>query len=160
MNSTAETQSPAKAWVITGPTSGIGRRTALELAQHGTVVLVGRDPSKLAEVEAEIQAQVGGRAVSATAHECRPSEFRAGATAVPPGHAVPDEARPVRFDVDRPALATSATGSSSADADASALEIRAFRVFARRCPDARPAREAGLPGQRSAGDAWPPSWTG
>jgi NAD(P)-dependent dehydrogenase (short-subunit alcohol dehydrogenase family) len=64
MNSTAETRSPAKAWVITGPTSGIGRRTALELAQHGTVVLVGRDPSKLAEVEAEIQAQVGGRAVS------------------------------------------------------------------------------------------------
>ena len=28
MNSTAGTPPPAKAWVITGPTSGIGRRTA------------------------------------------------------------------------------------------------------------------------------------
>ncbi len=53
-----------KAWIITGPTSGIGRRTALELARHGTVVLVGRDPSKLAELKAEVQAQAGGRAVS------------------------------------------------------------------------------------------------
>jgi NAD(P)-dependent dehydrogenase (short-subunit alcohol dehydrogenase family) len=54
---------PAKAWIITGPTAGIGRRTALELAQHGTVVLVGRDRGRLAEVEQEIQAR-GGRAVS------------------------------------------------------------------------------------------------
>jgi NAD(P)-dependent dehydrogenase (short-subunit alcohol dehydrogenase family) len=53
-----------KAYVVTGPTSGIGRRTALELAKHGTVVLVGRDPSKLAEVEAEIKAQAGGHALS------------------------------------------------------------------------------------------------
>ncbi|HEY2312731.1 MAG TPA: SDR family NAD(P)-dependent oxidoreductase [Streptosporangiaceae bacterium] len=52
------------AYVVTGPTSGIGRRTALELAKHGTVVLVGRDPSKLSEVEAEIQAHDGGHAVS------------------------------------------------------------------------------------------------
>ncbi len=36
-----------KAYIITGPTSGIGRCTALELAQHGTVVLVGRDRGKL-----------------------------------------------------------------------------------------------------------------
>jgi hypothetical protein len=28
----------AKAWIFTGPTSGIGHRTALELAKHGTVV--------------------------------------------------------------------------------------------------------------------------
>ena len=56
--------SPASAWIITGPTSGIGRRTALELAKHGTVVLVGRDPKKLREVAAEIDAQPGGRAVS------------------------------------------------------------------------------------------------
>ena len=53
----------AKAWIITGPTSGIGYRTALELAQHGTVVLVGRDRGKLDTVEREIRAQ-GGRAVS------------------------------------------------------------------------------------------------
>jgi short-subunit dehydrogenase len=29
-----------KAYIITGPTSGIGRRTALDVANHGTVVLV------------------------------------------------------------------------------------------------------------------------
>ena len=32
-----------RVYVITGPTSGIGHKTALELAKHGTVVLVGRD---------------------------------------------------------------------------------------------------------------------
>ena len=53
-----------KAWIITGPTSGIGYRTALELARHGTVVLVGRDPVKLGTVKAEIQARSGGQAVS------------------------------------------------------------------------------------------------
>lgn len=51
------------AWIITGPTAGIGRRTALELAKHGTVVLVGRNRGKLDDVEQEIRAQ-GGRAVS------------------------------------------------------------------------------------------------
>ena len=54
--------SRSKAWIITGPTSGIGRRTALELARHGTVVLVGRDLAKLAEVQAEIQDRLGGHA--------------------------------------------------------------------------------------------------
>jgi NAD(P)-dependent dehydrogenase (short-subunit alcohol dehydrogenase family) len=49
----------AKAWVITGPTSGIGYRTALELARHGTVVLVGRNRGKLDEVAQEIQARGG-----------------------------------------------------------------------------------------------------
>ncbi|MFD7157720.1 SDR family NAD(P)-dependent oxidoreductase [Kribbella sp. NPDC059898] len=53
-------------WIITGPTSGIGRRTALELAAHGTVVLVGRDPAKLAVVEQQIEAS-GGRAVPVVA---------------------------------------------------------------------------------------------
>ncbi len=51
-----------KAWIITGPTSGIGHRTALELARHGTVVLVGRSKSKLDAVQQEIHA-LGGRAV-------------------------------------------------------------------------------------------------
>jgi len=32
-----------KAYVITGPTSGIGRATTLEVIKHGKVVLVGRD---------------------------------------------------------------------------------------------------------------------
>jgi NAD(P)-dependent dehydrogenase (short-subunit alcohol dehydrogenase family) len=54
------------AWVITGPTSGIGHRTALELAAHGTVVLVGRDPGKLAEVQTEVRAR-GGEAVTVVA---------------------------------------------------------------------------------------------
>jgi NAD(P)-dependent dehydrogenase (short-subunit alcohol dehydrogenase family) len=51
------------AYVITGPTSGIGRRTALELAAHGTVVLVGRDPGKLGEVQRAIEGG-GGQAVT------------------------------------------------------------------------------------------------
>jgi NAD(P)-dependent dehydrogenase (short-subunit alcohol dehydrogenase family) len=48
-----------RAWVITGPTSGIGYRTALELAGRGTVVLVGRNRGKLDEVAREIQARGG-----------------------------------------------------------------------------------------------------
>lgn len=63
MQDTSHGAAPARAWIITGPTSGIGRRTALELAGHGTVVLAGRDPGKLAGVQAEIQALPGGRAV-------------------------------------------------------------------------------------------------
>ena len=50
---------PTPAWVVTGPTSGYGRATALELARHGTVVLVGRNPEKLAAVRAEIEAGGG-----------------------------------------------------------------------------------------------------
>jgi NAD(P)-dependent dehydrogenase (short-subunit alcohol dehydrogenase family) len=44
-----------KAYIITGPTSGIGHRTALELAKYGTVVLVGRDQGKLGEVRKTIE---------------------------------------------------------------------------------------------------------
>lgn len=51
-----------KAYIITGPTSGIGRATALETAKHGAVVLVGRDRKKLTAVQKEIEQQ-GGRAV-------------------------------------------------------------------------------------------------
>jgi len=50
-------------WVITGPTAGIGRRTAVELAKQGTVVLVGRNRGRLDEVEHQIRAR-GGNAVS------------------------------------------------------------------------------------------------
>jgi NAD(P)-dependent dehydrogenase (short-subunit alcohol dehydrogenase family) len=42
------------AYIITGPTSGIGRRTAMELAKHGTVILVGRDREKLDEIQGAI----------------------------------------------------------------------------------------------------------
>jgi NAD(P)-dependent dehydrogenase (short-subunit alcohol dehydrogenase family) len=40
-----------KAYIITGPTSGIGYETAVELAKHGTVVLVGRKREKLEQVQ-------------------------------------------------------------------------------------------------------------
>jgi NAD(P)-dependent dehydrogenase (short-subunit alcohol dehydrogenase family) len=52
-----------KAYIITGPTSGIGRAAALELARHGTVVLVGRDRGKLDAMQ-KIIAQKGQHAVS------------------------------------------------------------------------------------------------
>ena len=54
-NSILENRSDRKAYIITGPTSGIGRRTAFELAKHGTVVLVGRDHRKLDEVQKAIE---------------------------------------------------------------------------------------------------------
>jgi NAD(P)-dependent dehydrogenase (short-subunit alcohol dehydrogenase family) len=44
-----------KAYIITGPTSGIGHSTALELAKYGTVVLVGRDRGRLDEVRKTIE---------------------------------------------------------------------------------------------------------
>ena len=52
-----------KAYIVTGPTSGIGRATAFELAKHGTVILVGRDRARLAEVQTAMEKK-GGRAVS------------------------------------------------------------------------------------------------
>ena len=48
-----------KAYIITGPTSGIGRATALEVAKHGTVVLVGRDREKLNVLQREIERERG-----------------------------------------------------------------------------------------------------
>lgn len=51
-----------KAYIITGPTSGFGYRTALELAKHGTVVLAGRDRGRLGEVRTTIE-RAGGHAV-------------------------------------------------------------------------------------------------
>lgn len=51
------------AYIITGPTSGIGRATAFRLAEHGTVILVGRDHNKLTEVQKCIE-QKGQSAVS------------------------------------------------------------------------------------------------
>ncbi len=63
MSNSTPLPTDTKAWIITGPTSGIGYRTALQLAKHGTVVLVGRDRGKLDAVAQEIQAQ-GGHGVS------------------------------------------------------------------------------------------------
>jgi NAD(P)-dependent dehydrogenase (short-subunit alcohol dehydrogenase family) len=55
-------QSGGRAYIVTGPTGGIGRRAALELARHGIVILAGRDLSKLNEVRKAIEAR-GGQAV-------------------------------------------------------------------------------------------------
>jgi NAD(P)-dependent dehydrogenase (short-subunit alcohol dehydrogenase family) len=52
----------SKAYVITGPTSGVGRATALKMATSGTLVLVGRNRAKLADVAKEIE-RIGGHAV-------------------------------------------------------------------------------------------------
>src|SRR6186713_819952 len=52
-----------KVYVITGPTSGIGYATALELSNYGTVILVGRNPEKLAKVQKDIKDK-GRNAVS------------------------------------------------------------------------------------------------
>jgi len=60
---TATGPSERNAYIITGPTSGHGYRTALELAEHGTVVLVGRNPTKLDDVQKTIE-QRGQYAVS------------------------------------------------------------------------------------------------
>lgn len=66
MPGTPSAHQAEKAWIITGPTSGIGYRTALELALQRTVVLVGRDATKLAEVKQEIES-TGGAAVTVVA---------------------------------------------------------------------------------------------
>ncbi len=52
-----------KAYIITGPTSGIGYTTALELAKYGTVVLVGRNQGKLDGVRETIE-RAGQHAVT------------------------------------------------------------------------------------------------
>ena len=63
MQSNTNNHAGRKAYIITGPTSGIGLTTAFELAKHGTVVLVGRDGGKLSKVQGEIERR-GGQAVS------------------------------------------------------------------------------------------------
>jgi NAD(P)-dependent dehydrogenase (short-subunit alcohol dehydrogenase family) len=48
-------------YVVTGPTSGIGFRTAMDLAAYGTLILVGRDRGKLDGVREQIE-RAGGKA--------------------------------------------------------------------------------------------------
>ena len=80
-NAVLENPADRKAYIITGPTSGIGRRTALELAKHGTVVLVGRDREKLAEVQKTIE-QKGQYAVSVVCDLSDPASVRRAAAEV------------------------------------------------------------------------------
>lgn len=63
MQNDANTLADRKAYIITGPTSGIGRATTLEVAKHGQVVLVGRDGEKLNQLQREIERK-GGQAAS------------------------------------------------------------------------------------------------
>lgn len=44
-----------KAYIITGPTSGIGKATALEMAMYGQIVLVGRNRERLNQLQREIE---------------------------------------------------------------------------------------------------------
>src|SRR3984885_7813264 len=74
-----------KAYVITGPTSGIGRRTAVELAKYGTVVLVGRDQGKLGEVQQTIE-RAGQHAVPVV---CDLSDLASGRSGAPEVIALP-----------------------------------------------------------------------
>ena len=73
--------SERKAYIITGPTSGIGRRTALELAKHGMVVLVGRDPAKLAKVQKTIE-QHGRLAAAVVCDLSEPMSVRRAAAEI------------------------------------------------------------------------------
>lgn len=44
-----------KAYIITGPTSGIGRAAAFEVAKQGTAILLGSSLAKLREVQTAIE---------------------------------------------------------------------------------------------------------
>jgi NAD(P)-dependent dehydrogenase (short-subunit alcohol dehydrogenase family) len=70
-----------KAYLITGPTSGIGLSTALELAKHGTVVLVGRDQGKLNEVRKTIE-RAGQQAVPVVCDLSDPASARRAAAEI------------------------------------------------------------------------------
>jgi NAD(P)-dependent dehydrogenase (short-subunit alcohol dehydrogenase family) len=70
-----------KAYIITGPTSGIGRSTALELAEHGTVVLVGRDRGRLDALRQTIE-RTGGTAVPVVCDLSDPASARRAAAEI------------------------------------------------------------------------------
>jgi NAD(P)-dependent dehydrogenase (short-subunit alcohol dehydrogenase family) len=82
MSQTAvKTPSERKAYIIAGPTSGIGRVTSLELAKHGTVVLVGRDRAKLEEMRKIIE-QKGQHALSVVCDLAEPASVHRAAAEI------------------------------------------------------------------------------
>jgi NAD(P)-dependent dehydrogenase (short-subunit alcohol dehydrogenase family) len=70
-----------KAYIVTGPTAGIGRQTALDLARHGTIVLVGRDPGRLDDVQKTIE-RGGGRAAPVVCDLSDPASVRHAAARI------------------------------------------------------------------------------
>jgi NAD(P)-dependent dehydrogenase (short-subunit alcohol dehydrogenase family) len=76
-----DTSTDRKAYIVTGPTSGIGRASTLELAKHGTEVLVGRDPEKLDEVRKTIEKK-GQHAVSVVCDLSHIARVRRAATEI------------------------------------------------------------------------------
>ena len=70
-----------RTYIVTGPTAGIGRQTALDLARHGTIVLVGRDPGRLDSVRQTIEGG-GGRAVPVVCDLSDPASVRRAAARI------------------------------------------------------------------------------
>jgi NAD(P)-dependent dehydrogenase (short-subunit alcohol dehydrogenase family) len=81
MQTESQTASSRKAYIITGPTSGIGSCTAIELAKYGTIVLVARDRAKLAEVQNAIK-QKGYEAVPVVCDLSDPASVRRAASEI------------------------------------------------------------------------------
>jgi len=75
--------SPAgeRAYIVTGPTAGIGRQTALDLARHAAVILVGRDAGRLSGVRQTIE-RGGGRAVPVVCDLAEPGSVRQAAAEI------------------------------------------------------------------------------
>jgi len=65
-------------YVVTGPTSGIGRCAAIELSAHGTVILVGRDRRKLEDVRKQIE-HLGRQAFAVVCDLSDPANVRRAA---------------------------------------------------------------------------------
>ena len=67
-----------EAYIVTGPTSGVGREAALDLAKHGTVVLVGRDRGRLGVVQRVFEGR-GQKAVPVVCDLADPASVRRAA---------------------------------------------------------------------------------
>ncbi|HEX4090529.1 MAG TPA: SDR family NAD(P)-dependent oxidoreductase [Trebonia sp.] len=81
MASISEGRPGEKAYIVTGPTAGIGRQTALDLARHGTLILVGRDAGRLEDVRLTI-GRGGGRAVPVVCDLSDPASVRRAAVQI------------------------------------------------------------------------------
>ena len=75
------TSAKTDTYVVTGPTSGIGLSTALALAAHGNLILVGRDPGKLDGVRQQIE-RAGGKAYTVVCDLSDPASVQRAATEI------------------------------------------------------------------------------